>query len=183
MAHVAIFSYVVILMAGLWAISLTHQTRRRFNLPLLKFLMYYIISFNVWIGVDLIAKYAVVNLWEQDFDPDSALFLIPALFVVAFGLTYSLVNVVSRLRGREKAKALSRFIEDHEHLVYEAHSTDYQTQEALQNMVEDHFAILKVGPWLTYALREAVFALADMEKEWFCRKKLICVFVLFQSSC
>jgi len=74
---------------------------------------------------------------------------------------------------REKAKALSRFIEDSDHLVYEAHSTDYQTKEALQNMVEDHFAILKVGPWLTYALREAVFALADMEKEWLCARKNI----------
>lgn len=75
--------------------------------------------------------------------------------------------------NREKAKPLSRFIEDHENLVYEAHSTDYQTKEALQNMVEDHFAILKVGPWLTFALREAVFALADMEKEWLCGRKKI----------
>ena len=30
-------------------------------------------------------------------------------------------------------------------------------------MVEAHFAILKVGPGLTYAFREAVFALAEME--------------------
>jgi D-tagatose-1,6-bisphosphate aldolase subunit GatZ/KbaZ len=33
-------------------------------------------------------------------------------------------------------------------------------------MVEDHFAILKVGPWLTFALREALFALEAMEREW-----------------
>jgi D-tagatose-1,6-bisphosphate aldolase subunit GatZ/KbaZ len=32
-------------------------------------------------------------------------------------------------------------------------------------MVEDHFAILKVGPWLTFAFREAVFALSAIEKE------------------
>jgi D-tagatose-1,6-bisphosphate aldolase subunit GatZ/KbaZ len=32
-------------------------------------------------------------------------------------------------------------------------------------MVEDHFAILKVGPALTFALREAVFALADVEAD------------------
>jgi D-tagatose-1,6-bisphosphate aldolase subunit GatZ/KbaZ len=49
--------------------------------------------------------------------------------------------------------------------VYEAHSTDYQMREALQNLVRDHFAILKVGPALTFAFREAVFALAMMEKE------------------
>jgi D-tagatose-1,6-bisphosphate aldolase subunit GatZ/KbaZ len=33
-------------------------------------------------------------------------------------------------------------------------------------MVLDHFAILKVGPWLTFAFREAVFALSEIEKEW-----------------
>jgi D-tagatose-1,6-bisphosphate aldolase subunit GatZ/KbaZ len=47
-----------------------------------------------------------------------------------------------------------------------AHSTDYQRPEALRQMVEDHFAILKVGPWLTFAFREAVFALSMIEEEW-----------------
>ncbi len=32
-------------------------------------------------------------------------------------------------------------------------------------MVEDHFAILKVGPELTHALREALFSLEEIEKE------------------
>lgn len=64
----------------------------------------------------------------------------------------------------EKAKELSRFIED-QSMIYEAHSTDYQTQDALKNLVRDHFAILKVGPGLTFAFREAVFALAMMENE------------------
>lgn len=67
---------------------------------------------------------------------------------------------------REKAAALSRLIEKYDTLVYEAHSTDYQAGESLRQMVEDHFAILKVGPWLTFALREAIFALAEIEKEW-----------------
>jgi len=49
--------------------------------------------------------------------------------------------------------------------VYEAHSTDYQTGEDLQNLVHDHFAILKVGPALTFAFREAVFSLAMIENE------------------
>jgi D-tagatose-1,6-bisphosphate aldolase subunit GatZ/KbaZ len=49
--------------------------------------------------------------------------------------------------------------------VFEAHSTDYQTGQALRSLVRDHFAILKVGPGLTYAFREAVFALASMENE------------------
>lgn len=49
--------------------------------------------------------------------------------------------------------------------VYEAHSTDYQTDAALRQLVRDQFAILKVGPALTFAFREAVFALAWMEDE------------------
>mgnify|MGYP001817099202 CR=1 FL=1 len=64
------------------------------------------------------------------------------------------------------AASLSRFIEDEEALVFEAHSTDYQTKEALGELVRDHFAILKVGPALTFALREAVFALAAIEEAW-----------------
>jgi D-tagatose-1,6-bisphosphate aldolase subunit GatZ/KbaZ len=38
-------------------------------------------------------------------------------------------------------------------------------------MVRDHFAILKVGPWLTFAFREAVFALAAIEEEWLGMRK------------
>lgn len=68
---------------------------------------------------------------------------------------------------REQATELSRFIEGHPRLVYEAHSTDFQTNQALKEMVEDHFAILKVGPALTFAYREAIFALAMMENELF----------------
>ncbi|EDL54908.1 putative tagatose 6-phosphate kinase 1 [Vibrio mediterranei AK1] len=65
---------------------------------------------------------------------------------------------------KEKASEISSFIEGTPWL-YEAHSTDYQTQEHLSDLVENHFAILKVGPALTFALREALFALAEMETE------------------
>ena len=64
----------------------------------------------------------------------------------------------------EAAFDLARFIESEPRLVYEAHSTDYQDSRNLQNLVRDHFAILKVGPALTFAFREAVFALAMMEE-------------------
>ncbi len=67
----------------------------------------------------------------------------------------------------ESARGLSRFIEGYEHLIYEAHSTDYQTREGLRQLVRDHFAILKVGPALTFAFREAVFALSYIEEELF----------------
>ena len=65
----------------------------------------------------------------------------------------------------EKAKDLAAFIEGQDHMVYEAHSTDYQTRDALSLLVQDHFGILKVGPALTFAFREAVFALANIESE------------------
>ena len=52
-------------------------------------------------------------------------------------------------------------------IVFEAHATDYQTAENLKKMVEDKFIILKVGPSLTYALREAAFMLELIEKELF----------------
>ena len=52
------------------------------------------------------------------------------------------------------------------HMVYEAHSTDYQTPANLRALVRAHFAILKVGPALTFALREALWALAMLEREW-----------------
>ncbi len=66
---------------------------------------------------------------------------------------------------REAAASLSSAVLAFPRLVYEAHSTDYQTRGALRAMVEDHFCILKVGPWLTFALREALFALEAIERE------------------
>lgn len=66
----------------------------------------------------------------------------------------------------EKAQALSRFVEQRDGIVFEAHSTDYQTPNALTHLVRDHFAILKVGPGLTFALREALFALDAIERDW-----------------
>lgn len=63
----------------------------------------------------------------------------------------------------QAAKALSAWI-NQTSLVYEAHSTDYQSREAYRALVKDHFAILKVGPALTFALREAIFGLAHMEE-------------------
>jgi D-tagatose-1,6-bisphosphate aldolase subunit GatZ/KbaZ len=67
---------------------------------------------------------------------------------------------------RAKATALSGALDDQPHFVFEAHSTDYQTPEALRALVEDHFAILKVGPGVTFALREAFWALDAIEREW-----------------
>jgi D-tagatose-1,6-bisphosphate aldolase subunit GatZ/KbaZ len=53
----------------------------------------------------------------------------------------------------------------HSGLVLEGHSTDYQRAELLRRLVEDGVAILKVGPALTFAMRECLFALESIEKE------------------
>lgn len=65
---------------------------------------------------------------------------------------------------KEKAKEISAFIESTP-WVYEAHSTDYQTATHLKELVQGNFAILKVGPELTFALREALFALSEIEDQ------------------
>lgn len=65
----------------------------------------------------------------------------------------------------QAAAELSGFVERQPRIVYEAHSTDYQTEASLHALVRDHYAILKVGPAATYAYREALFALAAIEDE------------------
>ena len=65
-----------------------------------------------------------------------------------------------------KARALSAFIEGVPGIVFEAHSTDYQTPQALAQLVRDHFAILKIGPGATFALRETLWGLAEIERDW-----------------
>ena len=65
----------------------------------------------------------------------------------------------------ELATPLSGVLEQLPGMVFEAHSTDYQKPESLAALVRDGFAILKVGPGVTFALREALYALSDIEDE------------------
>ncbi|WP_237480133.1 D-tagatose-bisphosphate aldolase, class II, non-catalytic subunit [Lichenibacterium dinghuense] len=57
------------------------------------------------------------------------------------------------------ARALAATLERMPQFVFEAHSTDYQPAAALRALVDDGFAILKVGPGLTFAMREALYGL------------------------
>ena len=66
--------------------------------------------------------------------------------------------------NRENAKELAERIKKLDGIVMEGHSTDYQPPECLKQMVEDGVGILKVGPALTFALRDGLFALSHMEK-------------------
>jgi D-tagatose-1,6-bisphosphate aldolase subunit GatZ/KbaZ len=67
--------------------------------------------------------------------------------------------------NREQARELTSQLAQYPGLVLEGHSTDYQQPQALKEMVEDGVAILKVGPELTFALREALFLLEHIEQQ------------------
>ena len=77
--------------------------------------------------------------------------------VVQPGVEFGNHNVIAY--EPEKARALSDSLNRLPNLVFEAHSTDYQSRNMLRQLVEDGFAILKVGPGLTFALREALYGL------------------------
>ena len=83
--------------------------------------------------------------------------------VVQPGVEFGNANVL--LYRPEKARALSAALGGMPGLVYEAHSTDYQPAAALRALVNDGFAILKVGPGLTFALREALYGLDAIAAE------------------
>lgn len=83
--------------------------------------------------------------------------------VVQPGVEFDHVNVFDY--RRDATVELRTVLDTEANLVFEAHSTDYQRPEQLRELVEDHWAILKVGPGLTFAMREALFALAMIEAE------------------
>jgi len=83
--------------------------------------------------------------------------------VVQPGVEFGNANVVvyDPPAARDLSAALGRL----PGLVFEAHSTDYQPTDALTALVDDGFAILKVGPGLTFALREALYGLDAIARE------------------
>ena len=73
---------------------------------------------------------------------------------------------------RDNAKDITTAAKSYPHIVLEGHSTDYQPRFALRNMVLDGVGILKVGPALTFACREGLFALEGVEKELHARGRI-----------
>ena len=69
------------------------------------------------------------------------------------------------LYDHDAAAELCAALKEFPEVCFEGHSTDYQSAKCLKAMVEDGIAILKVGPALTYGLREALFSLSLMENE------------------
>ena len=78
-------------------------------------------------------------------------------FVVQPGVEFGSDNVIQY--DPAKAARLAKVLDNDEMLVFEAHSTDYQPEAALSALVRDGFPILKVGPGVTFAYREALYAL------------------------
>lgn len=97
-------------------------------------------------------KYGLLSAWEN-----------VIAVVVQPGVEFGdeTINEYDRQAARELCESLKKYSD----LVFEGHSTDYQTALAMKMMVEDGVAILKVGPGLTFALREALFALSMIESE------------------
>jgi D-tagatose-1,6-bisphosphate aldolase subunit GatZ/KbaZ len=89
--------------------------------------------------------------------------------VVQPGVEFGNENVIA-YRSAE-ASELTASLAQLPGLVFEAHSTDYQTPEALRQLVLDGFAILKVGPGLTFALREAFYGLDQIAEFLFPGKR------------
>ena len=102
------------------------------------------------------AAFAAVGLGDEVWQKVIAL-------VVQPGVEFD--NSKVHLFDAPASQALSAYIQSQQGLVYEAHSTDYQLPQQLAALVQGHFAILKVGPGLTFALREALFALSFIEDE------------------
>ena len=88
-------------------------------------------------------------------------------FVVQPGVEFAGDHVFDY--SSENARDLRTALEELERpMVFEGHSTDYQTPQALKALIQEGVGILKVGPGLTFALREGLYALEAIEKELIC---------------
>lgn len=90
---------------------------------------------------------------EKAFDRVRALVVQPG---VEFGPDY-----VDRF-DIDSPDKLSPVLDPYQHICFEAHSTDYQYPQVFSELARRRFAILKVGPALTFAWREAAYALSHL---------------------
>lgn len=101
---------------------------------------------------DAFAKLGLDEAWER----------VIAL-VVQPGVEFDHTSIIDY--HSQKAQALKECVTTLPNIVYEAHSSDYQNDEAYVALIKDHFGILKVGPQLTLAMREGIFALSYIEDQ------------------
>lgn len=83
-----------------------------------------------------------------------------AALVVQPGVEFSPADVHHLPSGGNAP--LRAVLENYEGVCFEAHSTDYQNPDAYPSLAEMGFAIHKVGPALTFAYRQAIYALDAM---------------------
>jgi len=82
--------------------------------------------------------------------------------VVEPGMKYNHSSILKpNLSSFSKKKKLSK----KNNFVYEAHSTDYQSQLILKKLVKNNFKFLKVGPELTYNYSRSLFLMHNIEKK------------------
>lgn len=108
-----------------------------------------------------------IRIYREEFEKLGLLKLFSSIVAVVVqpGVEFGDENLVRY--NRSKTVELSEKIKEYPGMVLEGHSTDYQSPKQLKEMVEDGIAILKVGPALTFAFREGLFALSAIEKELF----------------
>lgn len=110
---------------------------------------------------DFESTYQTFEKYFKDYDVEEVFDSVIAI-VVQPGVEFGDDDLF--LYNRDAAHELTSTLkENYEKLAFEGHSTDYQTPECLRQMVEDGVVILKVGPALTFAYREALFALSHIE--------------------
>ena len=80
--------------------------------------------------------------------------------VVQPGLEFGARNVAHFDASRPDR--LSPVLKPFAHIAFEAHSTDYQSPATYRALARRNFAFLKVGPALTFACREAIYALSHI---------------------
>lgn len=108
---------------------------------------------------DTVATYK--RVWEEEGVADGMNDVIAV--VVQPGVEFGDDQVF--LYDHDAATELCAALKEFPEVCFEGHSTDYQSPACLKAMVEDGIAILKVGPALTYGLREALFSMSLMENE------------------
>jgi D-tagatose-1,6-bisphosphate aldolase subunit GatZ/KbaZ len=103
-----------------------------------------------------------VEIYRDEFEKQGLCWQDVIAFVVQSGVEFCDDFIVPY--SSEDARELRETLKRYDGLVFEAHSTDYQTESSLKNMVGDGFKILKVGPELSFAFREALILLLKIEE-------------------
>ena len=103
-----------------------------------------------------------IRVFHEEFDSAGVPFDDVVAFVVQPGVEFGDDFVFQY--SRDNASSLISSLSEYRPIVFEGHSTDYQNQTSLTHMAEDGIRILKVGPALTFGMREALFLAEEAEK-------------------